>query len=181
VLFIEKASGLLNDHGVLGFIVPSYWISRSQTERLRSHLCGTLWPETLNETYSAGVLLDAIRKPDQKHHLFYLMGLLNSKAVNYWYRKCVLDVSIRVVDLARVPIPTIDFSDRKDRTRHDRMVQLVEGILSLHERLASMRTEHDKTVLDRQIENTDRQIDQLVYDLYGLTSDEIRLVEETTV
>jgi len=32
--------------------------------------------------------------------------------------------------------------------------------------------------LRRQIDATDRQIDQLVYELYGLTDDEIRIVEE---
>jgi hypothetical protein len=32
----------------------------------------------------------------------------------------------------------------------------------------------------RQIDATDRQIDRLVYELYGLTEEEIRIVEEAT-
>ena len=39
---------------------------------------------------------------------------------------------------------------------------------------------HEKTAIQRQIDATDRQIDQLVYDLYGLTDEEIRIVEEAT-
>ncbi|MCH8010366.1 MAG: hypothetical protein IIA61_00195 [Candidatus Marinimicrobia bacterium] len=39
---------------------------------------------------------------------------------------------------------------------------------------------HDETALQRQIDATDRQIDQLVYKLYELTVGEIRLIEETT-
>jgi hypothetical protein len=35
-----------------------------------------------------------------------------------------------------------------------------------------------QTRLRHQIDATDRQIDQLVYELYGLTVDEIRTVEE---
>ena len=35
-------------------------------------------------------------------------------------------------------------------------------------------------VLARQIGATDREIDRLVYELYELTEDEIRIVEETT-
>jgi hypothetical protein len=31
--------------------------------------------------------------------------------------------------------------------------------------------------LARQVESTDRQIDALVYELYGLTAEEIKLVE----
>jgi hypothetical protein len=34
--------------------------------------------------------------------------------------------------------------------------------------------------IQREIDVTDRQIDQLVYQLYGLTDDEIRMVEEAT-
>jgi len=39
---------------------------------------------------------------------------------------------------------------------------------------------HDKNLLQRQTDTTDKQIDQLVYELYGLTSEEIRFVEEAT-
>ena len=43
---------------------------------------------------------------------------------------------------------------------------------------AAARTEHDQTALQRQIHATDRQIDELVYELYGLTEEEIGIVEE---
>ena len=37
----------------------------------------------------------------------------------------------------------------------------------------------DKTAVQRRIDATDRQIDTLAYEAYGLTDDEIRIVEET--
>jgi hypothetical protein len=43
--------------------------------------------------------------------------------------------------------------------------------------MASAKTEHDKTALQRQIDATDRQIDRLVYELYELMGEEIRIVE----
>jgi hypothetical protein len=60
------------------------------------------------------------------------------------------------------------------------MVALVESMLSLHKQLAAANTGHEKTALQRQIDATDRQIDQLVYELYGLTGEEISIVETTT-
>ena len=62
-------------------------------------------------------------------------------------------------------------------SRHDRMVELVEHMLTLHKQLAAAKIEHGKTALQRQIEATDRQIDALVYELYGLTAEEIKIVE----
>ena len=51
------------------------------------------------------------------------------------------------------------------------------AVLSLHKQLAAANTGHEKTALQRQIDATDRQIDQVVYGLYGLTDGEIRIVE----
>jgi hypothetical protein len=53
-------------------------------------------------------------------------------------------------------------------------------MLDLHESLAVGKTPGQKTALQRQIDATDRPIYRLVYDLYGLTADEIRIVGEST-
>jgi hypothetical protein len=39
---------------------------------------------------------------------------------------------------------------------------------------------HEERQLGRELDATDRQIDQLVYELYGLTDAEITIVEENT-
>lgn len=49
-------------------------------------------------------------------------------------------------------------------------------MLDLHKRLAAAKNPNDKTRLQREIEATDPQIDQLVYELYGLTEEGIRIV-----
>ena len=52
-------------------------------------------------------------------------------------------------------------------------------MLALHRRLAAARTVHEQTNLKRQIDASDRQIDLLVYDLYNLSEEGIRIVEKT--
>ena len=42
------------------------------------------------------------------------------------------------------------------------------------------RTDHQRTLLQRQIDATDKEVGHLAYDLYGLTDDEVRIVEEAT-
>jgi hypothetical protein len=58
------------------------------------------------------------------------------------------------------------------------MIARVEEMLALHRQLAPARTDHEQTNLRRQIDDADRQINLLVYDLYGLTEQEIRIVEK---
>ena len=57
------------------------------------------------------------------------------------------------------------------------MVALVERMLALHKKLAAATIPADKDLYQRQIEATDRQVDALVYELYGLTGEEIGVVE----
>lgn len=117
----------------------------------------------------------------------FLLGLLNSELFNWlhivqFYSARIPEGSLRypISFLSNLPICAIDFSTSVDKARHDRMVQLVGKMLSLHKQLSEAKTEHDEDVLKRQIEAADVQIDRLVYELYGLTEKEIRVVEEQT-
>jgi len=61
------------------------------------------------------------------------------------------------------------------------MVALVEQTaagVDLHKRLAAEQVPHVKTALQRQIDATGRHIDARVYELYGLTVEEVKIVEE---
>ena len=54
-------------------------------------------------------------------------------------------------------------------------------MLELHNRLNAARADADKDRLERAIKATDKNIDALVYELYGLTAEEIRMVEGSNV
>ena len=60
-------------------------------------------------------------------------------------------------------------------TRNDKMVSLVERMLALHKQ--SPRTPQESEMVKREVESTDKGIDKLVYELYGLSEEEIRIVE----
>jgi len=55
---------------------------------------------------------------------------------------------------------------------------LVDAMLELQKKYHEARMERDKELYERQI-RIDAQIDRLVYDLYGLTEDEIEIVEKS--
>ena len=71
----------------------------------------------------------------------------------------------------------IDFSDPDDKSHHDKVVMLVKHMLELHEQLSKATEESEKTVLQKQIDETDQQLDNQVYELYDLTPEEIAIVE----
>ena len=77
-----------------------------------------------------------------------------------------------------MPIPNMD--NDKTLAKHDKTVKLVNNMLDLNKKYAESKNPHVKEMLKRQIEITDKQIDQLVYKLYDLTDEEIKIVESKT-
>jgi hypothetical protein len=141
----------------------------------------TLGNGSLFATGTAGVT-SIILKPTTREGLLYVLGVLNSKLLSFYATAHSPVFSggyykFSAPYLKQLPIRTIDFSDPVDRARHDHMVALVERMLDLHRRLAAGHNPQTRTILQRQIEATDRQIDGLVYELYGLTTQEVQIVE----
>ena len=117
-----------------------------------------------------------------EHHPNYLVGLLNSKLLDLAIRQLTNAFrggyfAVNKQGIERLPFRPISFSDSTDKARHDRMVALVHSMVALHNHLAAAKSEAQKTVVQRQIDATDAEIDRLVYDLYGLTAEEIAIVE----
>jgi len=113
----------------------------------------------------------------------YLCGLLNSRLLSFLYpyvsNKMVARSFPRlsVGDIRKLPICNIDFSNPVDKSRHDGIVSFVDQTLDLHKRQRTAKTPQEQTSLSRQIAATDAEIDRLVYELYGLTDEEIKIVE----
>jgi len=89
--------------------------------------------------------------------------------------KSKLTVNITKTFLNELPIKTLDLNNTEDIEKHNKMVTLVEHMLDLHKR--NPQTPFKQEQLEREITATDAQIDRLVYDLYGLTEEEIKIVE----
>jgi len=117
--------------------------------------------------------------PAKAPPLKFILGVMNSTLESFYFRTAIIDYSLGGGLVHATPgsqscliIPEATEADVAV------MVSLVEQMLDLNKRLASANTEQEKTVLKRQIDATDRQIDALVYELYGLTEEEIALVEK---
>ena len=127
--------------------------------------------------YNAHNLANIIHKADSNYSLRFVLGIFNSQLINYWYRAHFPNVNINPSEFRQIPLPKIDFSNPSSRARHDKLVALVDKMLLLAPKLRSAKSDGDRATLQNAVSATDRAIDALVYELYGLTADEIALVE----
>ncbi len=116
----------------------------------------------------------------EENELFFL-GILNSKLLWFFLKATGYTLrggyfTFKTEYLKPFPIRTIDFSNPAEKAQHDKLVALVDTMLELQKKYQEVRMERDKELYERQIKIVDAQIDGLVYDLYGLTEEEIRLI-----
>jgi hypothetical protein len=115
----------------------------------------------------------------------YLLGILNSKLAQFFFTQVCAGLEgtgtiyLRFFGqyIQNFPVRSLDINESAEKAQHDKMVALVEQILALHKSLAGAKSPSEKERLERQIEVTDRGIDTLVYELYGLSEEEIKIVE----
>jgi hypothetical protein len=111
----------------------------------------------------------------------YLLGILNSK-ISYFVISQIAAgrqggfFEYKPIYVSSIPIHKINKNNPTDISRHDQLVALVERMLALHKHTPA--TPQEQVNLQHQIASTDREIDALVYDLYDLTNEEIKIVEE---
>jgi adenine-specific DNA-methyltransferase len=120
---------------------------------------------------------------DGLSNLRFLLALLNSKLIGWFYQNVVNPevgealAQVKRAHLDSLPIPICD-SNKNDNVRHIKLMGLADKMLSLVPKLRAVTSEKEKSTLQNAVDATDRQIDQLVYELYGLTEEEIQLVEQ---
>ncbi|MCO5252296.1 MAG: Eco57I restriction-modification methylase domain-containing protein [Candidatus Kapabacteria bacterium] len=119
--------------------------------------------------------------PTVKESIYYILGLLNSSVSGYfisksssYYRGGFYSYEKRFIK--DIPIKKINFENNHEKAQHDKIVELVERMLRLHKELQTA-TEFDRKHIEQYISRTDKEIDALVYQLYALTPEEIKIVE----
>ena len=126
-------------------------------------------------------IIAILLRPGSAYKAEYFLGVFNSKYFKYLYDGLTQEAGrvfaqVKLAKVKQLPIRLIDFSSHSDEEAHDQMVSLAKKMIALQPQLASAKTPHDATLLERQLAATENQIDQLVYQLYGLTDEEIAVV-----
>jgi hypothetical protein len=113
----------------------------------------------------------------------YLAGILNSRLMAFIFaqsgRQPGQDIKFSWEDLRELPIRIPDPDNTDDQVRYMRLEKFVQKRRESEKNFLNAETDPERDALQKKIRAMDRQIDALVYALYGLTPEEVALVEET--
>ncbi len=114
-----------------------------------------------------------LAKSGDQQDLLFILGILLSR-VGAWYIRSKHSIFDALYpwytkkNLDAFPIPKVD----------PEVSTLVARALSLNIQIDKTKTVHEQKVLQRQLEGTEKQIDQLVFNLYGLSPEQIAIIEK---
>ena len=108
---------------------------------------------------------------DDRHSLKYVLGIINSKLGKWFWIKNNSDFKtlfpkIKKSQIETIPIYDLNLTNSDDREKHDLIVASVNQILSIKRANPNI-----------EVSELEKEIDQIVYSLYGLNPDEIAIVE----
>jgi hypothetical protein len=107
---------------------------------------------------------------DRRYSLKFIISLLNSKLINFWYCNKYRMPTIGIYELHSIPVIEAEQQVQRPCVSH------VDSILCI--------TREDdypsNTRKQSEVHQLEREIDQLVYEMYGLTDEEIAIVERDT-
>jgi type I restriction-modification system DNA methylase subunit len=170
----------LHDYRPMEWLTGPRLLVREITAKGEYKICATYTEETY---CNYKTILNIIPAENELYSMKFFLGILNSNLLSWLYpltsNKIVKDSFPRlsVGDLKQLPIRTLDFAKTEEKKMHDSLVSHVDKMLDLQKQLAKTKFDSEKEPIERQIKATDKKIDQLVYQLYGLTEEEIKVVE----
>jgi len=111
----------------------------------------------------------------KSYNIKYCLGLVNSKVLNFYF-KHILSSNLHVYPEAIRNLPI----KLPSPSQQQKIINLVDRILEKNKQLLEFgdKQTSETRKIQLEIDSTDAQIDQEVYKLYGLTSEEIKVVEE---
>lgn len=123
-----------------------------------------------------GIITD--KRPEGNLPLKFILGVLNSRLERFYFESYVIDQSLGGGLIHATPGTHDKLIVPKTTDKHvSLMVSLVEKMLALMPKLRGATSASEKAALQNAVTTTDAEIDRLVYDLYGLTEEEMKIVE----
>ena len=107
----------------------------------------------------------------------FMLGLLNSMLGNFYYRQINPEKGEALAEVKKHHVEMLPFPLNYSAKQHDEIVKNVDLLLKLH---ADLQTENNKAkqeMLQGRIAFATQRIDTIVYALYGLTEEEVAIIE----
>lgn len=176
--YIVNNKGLIKNNSILVQNIVAHIMNPVPHIKIIAMLSNTI------ENKDKYILVNTINQLDNISDLNskFILAILNSKLISWYayrfiYSKAIMTMQFDNPTTSRIPMPSVDLTKKSDKEVHDKLVKLVDNIIAINKKLVGENNPNTKEILERQVRALDGEIDRLVYGLYGLSDNEIRIIE----
>ncbi|PGH40347.1 MAG: restriction endonuclease subunit M, partial [Candidatus Nephrothrix sp. EaCA] len=137
---------------------------------------------TEEELYNTQSAFNIISKSNSNYDLKFLLALINSSVLNFYHSDKYLDKSknlfqkILIQNCKKLPIKAIDF--KNENITYNEIIKQVNLLLKLNEEIKAEKLQTKVEQIKQRIEYGEDKINRLVYELYGLSKSDIKIIEQ---
>ena len=176
--YIKNNKGVIRENSILAQNIVAHIMNPTPHIKIIAMLSNTIENKdkyilvnTINQLYNISDLNSK-----------FILAILNSKLISWFTYIFVFGKAIRTMHFdnpatSRIPMPSVDLTKKSDKEVHDKLVKLVDSIIAINKKWVGENNPNTKEILERQVRALDGEIDRLVYGLYGLSDNEIRIIE----
>ncbi|QTM05651.1 Eco57I restriction-modification methylase domain-containing protein [Brachyspira hyodysenteriae] len=113
---------------------------------------------------------------DNNINLKYLLGILNSKVTFYQLKYIAQSLGNAALRIKKIFVEKVCIPE-PDKETESKLVNLVDNIIDLNKKLSAEKNPNTIEMLNTRIQAVDNAIDKIVYALYGLNDEEIKIIE----
>lgn len=176
--YIVNDKGLIKNNSILVQNIVSHIMNPTP------HIKIIAMPSSILDNKDEYILLNTVNQLENISNLDtkFILAILNSKLISWYayrfiYSKAIMTMQFDNPTTSRIPMPSVDLTKKSDKEVHDKLVKLVDNIIAINKKLVGENNPNTKEIIERQVRALDGEIDRLVYGLYGLSDNEIRIIE----
>ena len=156
-------------------------VTHIQNPYPRIQISATIADREISEDY---VILDTVNQLTNISDVSskYLLGVINSRIASWFTYRFVYANAIRTMHFdstttKKIPFPELDLANKSEKKKHDEIVKHVDQLLQLNKDLQAATLPERKGQIQSKIDYCEDRINAIVYELYGLTEEEVKVIE----
>ncbi|TXJ52883.1 Eco57I restriction-modification methylase domain-containing protein [Brachyspira aalborgi] len=177
--YIVNNKGLIKNNSILVQNIVAHIMNPTP------HIKIIAMPSSILDNKDEYILLNTVNQLENISNLDtkFILAILNSKLISWYVYIFIFGLAIRTMHFdnpvtSRIPMPVIDLSNSSHKEVHDKIVVLVDNIIELNKKVNTEKNPNSLNMINRQILACEKQLNVLIYRLYGLSEDNIRTIEE---
>lgn len=141
-------------------------------QRIAPNIVATFTDEKI---YSFNTVYSLYNEEIPKEYFYHILGILNSKMMKFYYEYYYnigmnLTTQVTIANLKNIPIAEME--------KNKKLINGIEKYMNLLNNFESSNTPTERKLIQKQLDLTKKKIDEYVYELYDLTAEEIKIIEE---